>query len=166
MPVRPTPDALRERVFAILGARIEGAHVLDLFAGTGAIGFEAMSRGAEAAVFVEIHRATARIIAGNRDVLSVDPEVGRLMVAPADKAVRLLARRSAIFDLIWADPPFDRWIEGAQALSLAVELDVLGPEGTLCLECPIKADTTLLPTNLSLKRDVSSGGSRVLILGR
>ena len=59
--VRPTPDAMRERAFAVLGDRVEGARFLDLYAGTGAVGLEALSRGAASVVFVERHAATARI---------------------------------------------------------------------------------------------------------
>ena len=65
MPLRPTPDALRERAFAVLGPRVVDARVLDLYAGTGSIGLEALSRGARRAVFVERHQAAARLVRRN-----------------------------------------------------------------------------------------------------
>ncbi len=72
MPLRPTPDALRERAFAVLGEQVIGASWLDLYAGTGAVGFEALSRGAREVLFVEHHRAAARLITANRDTLELN----------------------------------------------------------------------------------------------
>jgi 16S rRNA (guanine966-N2)-methyltransferase len=100
--VRPTPGRVREALFAILADRIEGARVLDLYAGTGAIGFEALSRGAAHVTFVEAHApAAARIRAHARDLGVAERSV--VLALPAERSVRRLSER---YDLVYADPPF------------------------------------------------------------
>ena len=116
MPLRPTPDAMRERAFAVLGDRVDGAHVLDLFAGTGSVGLEALSRGARAVVFVESHPAARRLVRENCAALGVDEARARLLVRSALSVVRDLARRGGAFDFAWADPPFEHWQEGLEEM--------------------------------------------------
>jgi 16S rRNA (guanine(966)-N(2))-methyltransferase RsmD len=103
---RPTTDRVREALFNLLAARrsLEGARVLDLFAGTGALGLEALSRGAAAAVFVEAHAPTLRRARRNAEALGVAAACTFLR---AD-AVAWLRRPAAVrFDLVFADPPYD-----------------------------------------------------------
>ena len=99
--VRPTPDRVRETVFNWLARDLPGTRVLDLFAGTGALGFEALSRGAERAVLVERNRATARALAAQRDVLRA-----AAVVEQAD-ALDWLARSTEHWHMAFLDPPFD-----------------------------------------------------------
>jgi 16S rRNA (guanine966-N2)-methyltransferase len=103
--LRPTPDRVREALFNILGSRIEGASVLDLFAGTGAIGLEALSRGARDVVWVERHEAACRLIENNlrRCALPQHARVWRADVLQALPALKATAQR---FDLIFLDPPY------------------------------------------------------------
>ncbi|MGR3540997.1 MAG: 16S rRNA (guanine(966)-N(2))-methyltransferase RsmD [Hasllibacter sp.] len=112
--LRPTPDRVREALFSILASRgaLEGARVLDLFAGTGALGLEALSRGAAEAVLVDDGRAAARLIAANLDRTGLPARHLR-----AD-ATRLPPRSGAPFDLILLDPPYGRGL-GAGALAAA-----------------------------------------------
>ena len=161
MPLRPTPDALRERAFAILGERVEGTRVLDLFAGTGAVGLEALSRGAGQVVFVERHRAAARLIQANCNALAVPGGKTEILVSPARRAVRRLAAHGEQFGLAWADPPFEHWERGLESLELALKLGVLAPSATACLECPEKAE----PQSVLLEsvRELAGGASRLLI---
>jgi len=162
MPLRPTPDALRERAFAVLGEAVAGARVLDLFAGTGAVGLEALSRGAAAAVFVERHRAAVRLIEANCNTLEAAPEVVRVIVRPVAVAVRYLGRQDERFQIIWADPPFESWTEGLAALELAASSGVLAYDGIALLECPsdAKVDSSLL----EVFRDLPGGASRVVLM--
>jgi 16S rRNA (guanine966-N2)-methyltransferase len=102
MQVRPTPGRVKESLFSILADRIDGATVLDLFAGTGAIGFEAASRGASRVVSVEAHRETAMAISEAAKELGVDKTV-EVVAAPAERA---LYRVSGPFDLVYLDPPY------------------------------------------------------------
>lgn len=103
--LRPTSDRVKEALFNILAPRIPGAVVWDLFAGSGAIGIEALSRGAAAAIFVERERAHREIIADNlsRTKLAPRAELIGQDVAPA---LALLARRKQQAHLIFADPPY------------------------------------------------------------
>ncbi len=112
MPVRPTPDSMRERAFAVLGESVASARFLDLFAGTGAVGLEALSRGAASVVFVERHRDAARILRANCALFDLEDGRARVLVQPAATAVATLTKSEAAFDLAWADPPFEilgRW---------------------------------------------------------
>jgi len=162
MPLRPTPDALRERAFAVLGEAVEGVDFLDLFAGTGAVGLEALSRGAGTVVFVERHRGAVRLLESNLGALGVDRWQARVLVQPALAAVRRLAGRGTRFGMAWADPPFETWEEGLQALQEAARLGLLEAGGLACLECPEHAEVE--PGILEPFRDLSGGASRLVIL--
>jgi len=100
--VRPTPSRVKEALFSILGPRIGNARVLDLFAGSGALGFEALSRGAAEVTFVERHRPTADALRAIARTLGVEE---RVAVIAAD-AERVTARLAGRFDLVFADPPY------------------------------------------------------------
>ncbi len=163
--IRPTPDALRERTFAVLGDQIFGARVLDLFAGTGAVGFESLSRGAASVVFVDRHRSAVRLIETNRDALCGNDGRTKVIQAPAKSAVAGLARRGETFRVVWADPPFTSWREGILALIAAFESGVVEQDGLACLECPEQANLDgELPEWLEIRRDLAGGASRVVIL--
>lgn len=158
---------MRERCFAILGDRVADARVLDLFAGTGAVGIEALSRGAATAVFVDSHRGAAKLILANLESLGIERDRGTVLNRPAGKAVAEFGRRNHAYDLIWADPPFEAWGEGVDALVATIETGIATEATTLCLECPVEADVeTVLPSSLVIERDLKGGASRVVILRR
>jgi 16S rRNA (guanine966-N2)-methyltransferase len=100
--VRPTPARVKEALFSILGSRVTDARVLDLFAGTGALGFESLSRGAAHVTFVEKHRATADALRDSARALGVADHV-EVIAAPAERAASALTGR---YDLVFADPPY------------------------------------------------------------
>lgn len=100
--VRPTPSKVKEALFSILGPRIDAARVLDLYAGSGALGFESLSRGAAHVTFVERHRPTADALRAAARELGVDAQVA-VIAAPAERAARALDGR---YDLVFADPPY------------------------------------------------------------
>ena len=100
---RPTQGMLREAVFNICQMHVEGARVLDLYAGSGAMGFEALSRGASHVTFIERDRGAALCIKKNIEVLSVADQA---TLIPLD-AKAALKRLSGAFDLIYIDPPYD-----------------------------------------------------------
>jgi 16S rRNA (guanine966-N2)-methyltransferase len=101
--IRPTPGRVKEALFSIVSDRIDGATVLDLYAGTGAIGFEALSRGASHATFVERHAPSAAAIRAAAKELGV-AERSTIVCAPAERAARSLNGR---YDFVFADPPYD-----------------------------------------------------------
>jgi 16S rRNA (guanine966-N2)-methyltransferase len=100
--LRPTPGRVKEALFSILGERVPEARVLDLFAGTGAIGFEALSRGAARVTFVESHAPMAAAIRETAETLGLTARV-HIVRDAAERAVRRLRER---FDIIYVDPPY------------------------------------------------------------
>ena len=101
--VRPTADRVREAWFSILQHSIPGARVLDLYAGSGALGFEALSRGAESAVFVESHRTSLEVLRANAESLNVTQ---RVTIHRSD-AMRFAERlQPGEYDVAFADPPY------------------------------------------------------------
>jgi 16S rRNA (guanine(966)-N(2))-methyltransferase RsmD len=104
---RPTSDRVREAVFGMLGD-VHGAAVLDLFAGTGALGIEALSRGACSVVFVEREAATARVLKGNLAELGIAGEAVQVRQTEALKALHDASARQETYDLVFIDPPYGR----------------------------------------------------------
>jgi 16S rRNA (guanine966-N2)-methyltransferase len=107
---RPTADRVREALFSILGD-VGGLRVLDLYAGSGALGIEALSRGAGAATFVERDPQAVASLRRNLDAVGSDAEVRR------QDALRFLASAGGTFDLVFVDPPYDSAIRLAEPLS-------------------------------------------------
>ena len=126
--VRPTSDALRETLFNVLGPRVPGAVVLDLCAGTGAVGLEALSRGAARATFVDVDPRALRLVAANAARCGVE----NACVIIAGTAVGALADDvGGPFDIVVVDPPYDApWMD--EALDAAARH--LAPGGILVLE--------------------------------
>lgn len=125
---RPTSGRARGALFDLLGERVAGARVLDLFAGSGAVGLEAVSRGARSAVLVEpdgaaIGRSLAR--------LSPAPQEVVLIARKAETAIRALDRNAERFDLIFADPPYAGELRTA---TLRAAARLLAPGGVLALQ--------------------------------
>jgi 16S rRNA (guanine966-N2)-methyltransferase len=112
LETRPTPDRLRESLFNILAPRIERTTFLDAYAGTGAVGIEALSRGASRAIFIERSRKAADLIRENLATLGVG---ARAEVIPG-RAVQYLPHRRA--DIVFLDPPYELDNEYAEALKL------------------------------------------------
>jgi 16S rRNA (guanine966-N2)-methyltransferase len=130
--VRPTQQAVRDALFNSLAARVPGARVLDVFAGTGSLGLEALRRGAQFAVFVEQNSALA---GGIREQLAAMEATDRAEVWRRDalSAIRELAGTSRQFDIVVADPPYgEGWIP--RLLRAIVTGDVLAPTGVLVAE--------------------------------
>src|SRR5580704_10361428 len=100
--IRPTPGRVKEALFSIVGDRICDATILDLYAGTGAIGFEALSRGAARATFVEAHGPTAALLRRTAERLGVAERA----TVVAGRAERVAARLGGPFDIVYADPPY------------------------------------------------------------
>lgn len=105
--VRPTADRVKEALFSILGSRfaLQGAKVLDLFAGSGALGIEALSRGAEHVTFVEQSKVAVHVLRENLDTCRFDAQ-SRVLPMSADRALAQLAREEACFDGVLLDPPY------------------------------------------------------------
>jgi 16S rRNA (guanine966-N2)-methyltransferase len=100
---RPTADRVREALFSVLGDRVEGARVLDLFAGSGALGIEALSRGAAEATFVDTAAPAIRTVRANLDALGAAAEVRR---ADARRFLGAASADARQYDLVFLDPPY------------------------------------------------------------
>jgi len=105
--IRPTSDQLRESIFNILSYRVLEAIVLDLFAGTGALGIEALSRGAESAVFVDINQGALSVIKRNIKSCSFDKNTN-IIRWDIKKNLNCLKSASTTFDLVFLDPPYNQ----------------------------------------------------------
>jgi len=104
--LRPTTDQLRETLFDVLGPKIQGATFLDAYAGTGAVGMEALSRGARDVVFIEHHRPASQLIRENLAALKIDSGYNLLTCAVLTGLERL-ERESEHFDVVFLDPPYE-----------------------------------------------------------
>jgi 16S rRNA (guanine(966)-N(2))-methyltransferase RsmD len=105
LDVRPTTDRVREALFSSIGQRVVGAEVLDLFAGSGALGLEALSRGATSAIFVERSKKAIKYLTQNIDHCGFKPS-SRLMARDSMAALGQLERESRCFDVVFLDPPY------------------------------------------------------------
>jgi len=165
--LRPTSDRVREALFNLLAARadvtLEGARVLDLFAGTGALGLEALSRGAARVTFVDDGAAGRALLRAN---IATAGAQGMARVWRRD-ATRLGGARGQVFDLVFLDPPYGRGL-GAAALAAAVAGGWLAPAATVVWEegAPMDPPPGFSPldarrygdTHLTLLRAPDAGG--------
>lgn len=129
--IRPTSDKCREALFNILGDRVTGAIVLDLFAGTGALGLEALSRGAEHAVFIDNNPAALSIISKNCTIcLGNHPSSVTVLKRDLKKPLKL---EQYCFDLIFMDPPYSKGLALHCLKRLSSDIQIT-PEATLVVE--------------------------------
>lgn len=151
--IRPTPDRVRETLFNWLQPVITGARCLDLYAGSGALGLEALSRGAAGVVFVDRERRVLDAVRAHLDQLGCN--TGRLEQA---EALQFLQHCRLQFDVVMLDPPFDAqpWQQLFAAIS---NNDLLVPGGQLYFEMPARDRLPELPADWQLRR--SGRASRV-----
>jgi 16S rRNA (guanine966-N2)-methyltransferase len=155
--VRPVSDRAREGLFSSLGSRVEGARVLDLFAGTGAMGIEALSRGAETAVFVERNRRTAAVLSGNLDRAQV---ADRATVVARDVGGFLRDDAGGAFDLAFVDPPYDLGGSDLEATLAALGAgNRLSPGWIVVLTRAKRSSTYVIPLHWSAARELRYGDS-------
>ncbi|MDR2863110.1 MAG: RsmD family RNA methyltransferase [Puniceicoccales bacterium] len=156
--IRPATDYLREAVFSSLGAFVPGARVLDFFAGTGAYGLEAISRGARSAVFVEKNPAAAVAIRENTAAVAkacaVDARVAGIVTADALRWTP--PEGEGGFDLIFCDPPWSLWQEEAEALVSRLAAWFSGPDARIVLEAP-GGWSPPVPSGWKLHRQLARG---------
>jgi 16S rRNA (guanine966-N2)-methyltransferase len=146
LDLRPTSDRLRETLFNVLAADVEGSVFIDCFAGTGAVGIEALSRGARRVIFVEKHPPTAALIFANLKSLGVDPETSigdgtaavEIVTTNAGKGLLRLASQNVRADILFADPPYAEIGMCVKALERATALEItgklLGENSTIIIE--------------------------------
>lgn len=130
--LRPTADRVRESLFNLLGQFFEGGEVLDLYAGTGALAFEALSRGMTRAVLVDPGAEAARLITENARALGLEGSI-ELLRMPVARAVPRLAAEGRRFGLVFADPPYAEEV-AAEVAEAVGEGRLLADGGTLVVE--------------------------------
>jgi 16S rRNA (guanine966-N2)-methyltransferase len=158
-------DRVKAAIFSSLGDAVIGARVLDLFAGSGALGIEALSRGASSVVFVEGHRQSAEIIAGNLGRTKLN---GRVRQQDVFNFLRH-ASATETFDIVFADPPYEKTEEGERFTEKLLANEALSrllePAGTFVLEK--KPEETVPEMKLwRLIRQKTYGATEVLFLSR
>lgn len=136
--VRPTGDRIKETLFSLLTGEIEGAAVLDLFAGVGALGIEALSRGAHSAVFVERDGLARSFLSRNLESVGAEDEAA-MLGGDAFRAMRRLSDDGRRFDIVFADPPYGRNIV-YRLLALQEDYPLCGAGGMFVLQHHSKED--------------------------
>ncbi len=156
METRPTTDRVKEGMFNSIQFDVEGRRVLDLFAGTGQLGIEALSRGAASAVFVEQRRDAAQLI---RENLKVTGFTGRARVVQGD-AFQFLETCGEQFDLIFIDPPYAAglWENAINAIS---RFDILANYGIILCEAPVEREMPVPAPPYTLHRVYRYGRIKV-----
>jgi len=165
LAVRPTPDLVKQAVFNSLGARVEAARVLELFAGTGALSLECLSRGAVSAVCVELSSRHAGVLRQNFEAAGFPAETLQVRTQDVFTAVAQLAEAGQQFEVILADPPYGEKNVGRRSTSLAQQLldeaqlpRLLAPQGVFILG-HTKRDTLSVPPAWLEKKLLKHGDS-------
>lgn len=154
--LRPTSDRLRETLFNILGPSVEGSLFVDLYAGTGAVGIEALSRGAREVFFVESHAATARLIREN--LHSLDLVTGtEVLERDALKALESLASRHLLADFVLLDPPYAENEAYVRILEFLDASHLLAPYGIVIVEHHVKTELPQRFSRLERSRLLEQG---------
>ncbi|HEX2367763.1 MAG TPA: 16S rRNA (guanine(966)-N(2))-methyltransferase RsmD [Acidimicrobiia bacterium] len=152
---RPITDRAKESIFSSLGDRVSGARVLDLYAGSGAFGLEALSRGSASAEFVERGREAVGVLRRNVESTGLG---GRIV---ADDVVRFLERNVDTYDLIFVDPPYALSLASVEQVIGLVE-PLLDRDGVVVLHRRVGSDLPGVPQSLRIDDDRRLGDSRVL----
>ncbi|MCF0121582.1 MAG: 16S rRNA (guanine(966)-N(2))-methyltransferase RsmD [Oscillospiraceae bacterium] len=160
MDIRPTTDLVKESLFNIIQFDIENARVLDMFAGTGQLGIEALSRGAESAVFIDESAAAIKIIGENVAASGMSSRA-KVLRADALKLVGSLGK----FDLIFLDPPYDTNLIKS-ALGLVLQFDILNENGIIIAETRAEYPSPEIAAPYSIIKEYKYGRIKLIKYGR
>ena len=158
LKTRPTSDRVKEAVFSIVQFEVEGSRFLDLFAGTGQMGIEALSRGASSAVFVDGWKDACSLV---RENLKLTRLTDRAKVVNSDY-LTYLQRSSEVFDIIFLDPPYaEIFLENA--LNKISEIDILSDRGIIICERPAEKQLEFNIPGLQRCKDYRYGKSWITV---
>lgn len=164
---RPTASRLREALFNICQHKIETARFLDIFAGSGAMGFEALSRGAQSAAFIDSHKESIHCIESNASHLKVQQQT-LIFRGEAMAMLKLIEKRGLKFDIIYADPPYNTLAPGETLLYSAQIIEwvdthaILNPGGLLFVEEDARSEPQPGPLATLALKDSRRFGPAVL----
>lgn len=164
LAIRPTSDRLRESLFNILAPQIAGARFLDICAGSGAVGIEALSRGASHATFIERSRRASATIEANLASLGITSEA-RVINREATSAIKRLIESSEKFDIAFFDPPYSAQIY-RRVMSLLASSDLLTSSGIAIVEHHAKLPPDPEYGPLRIYREVRHGESALAFYAR
>jgi 16S rRNA (guanine(966)-N(2))-methyltransferase RsmD len=156
LKLRPTSDRLRETLFNVLGPAVEDSLFIDLFAGTGAVGIEAVSRGAKQTIFIESHAATAKLLQQNLESLKA-ANAAELIVADALRGLEKLQARHLMADFIFIDPPYNNDADYTRTLEFLDDSHLVAPRGMVIAEHRTGFELPEMFERLELKRVLEQG---------
>ncbi len=159
--LRPTSDRVKEALFSIVGNRVAGSRFLDLYAGTGAIGIEALSRGARQVTFVEPNQAALRVLRANLDACGLATHAD-IHACTAAAFLKRRAKTAVPHDLVFADPPYQPDCL-AELWSALCETATIAPDALIALEHSSKAAVPTSRGHLSLLRQYRYGDTTLSI---
>jgi 16S rRNA (guanine966-N2)-methyltransferase len=139
LKLRPTSDQLRETLFDVLGPIVEGSLFVDVYAGTGAVGIEALSRGAREVIFIEEHPAAVTLLRKNLARIEVVRGV-EILTGDALRGLETLASRHRMADVIFLDPPYKEIAEYERTLDFLDGARLLAPAGRIVVEHPCRQE--------------------------
>lgn len=160
--LRPTTDRVRETLFNWLMHDVSGANCLDLFAGSGVLGFECLSRGAQFVQFVEADREVARSVSKNLQSLLRDGEAKRANVVPSDALDFLKVNKGKRYDVVFIDPPFQSNL-ASQAIRMLVDNNWLNEHALVYLEQDSNQEADSVPEQWQVYRQGKAGQSRYTV---
>lgn len=139
MATRPITDLIKGALFSVWGSRVIGARLLDLFAGSGSVGIEALSRGAREVVFVDNSREAIQAIKENLENCRFPHDLP-IIRGDVLRVLQILDRRQERFDLVYLDPPFSNEPVFYQAMSALADVDILAPGAIVVIRAPRKKE--------------------------
>ena len=158
MDIRPTTDKVKESIFNIVQFDIEGRRVLDLFAGTGQLGIEALSRGAKSATFVDESNEAIKIVKENLDQCHLKGDVVR------ENAITFLSQCGK-YDIVFLDPPYASGLMDA-ALSKIIQFDILSDGGIIICETDSEKSLPSLKPPYFVGREYKYGKVKLTVIGK
>jgi 16S rRNA (guanine966-N2)-methyltransferase len=156
LPLRPTSDSLRETLFNVLGPAVEDSLFIDLFAGTGAVGIEAISRGARDAFLVESNPKAVKLIRDNLEALQISGNV-EVIEADAVRGLERIASRRLLADFIFLDPPYDETNRYSEVLEYLDSSHLIAPRGMVIAEHYSKIEILERLDRLECTRQIEQG---------
>ena len=161
MDTRPTMDQVKEGIFSAIQFEVEGRTALDLFAGSGQLGIEALSRGAKSALFVDKRADAVKLVRENLALCHLEENA---QVICGD-SLAALGTQSGRFDIIFLDPPYESGLL-EQAMEKIAQFDILSPHGIMVAESPQNQTLPELPAPYGLYREYRYGKIKVSIYHR
>ncbi|MDO5037006.1 MAG: 16S rRNA (guanine(966)-N(2))-methyltransferase RsmD [Tissierellia bacterium] len=160
--IRPTEDRIKENIFNVIGPYFHGEKILDLFSGSGAVGLEFLSRGAQFCVFVDASRQAHQLTKDNIKACKME-EFSEVFLGDYQEALKNLGSLAYRFDQIYIDPPYKNYVYYDQSLKKIKDLDLLQEDGQIILEMEKDLDLSL-GEDWTLKKEKIYRDTRILVV--